>query len=52
MFYNLTTQKPYSENFITNALKNMGYHGKQTGLDFRHIASTNLNELGYKKENP
>lgn len=52
VFYNLTTQKPYSENFITNALKNMGYHGKQTGHGFRHIASTNLNELGYKKENP
>lgn len=47
VFYNLSKHQPYSENFVTKALKNMGYHGKQTGHGFRHIASTNLNELGY-----
>ncbi|WP_261863372.1 tyrosine-type recombinase/integrase [Psychrobacter sp. JCM 18900] len=37
----------YSEEFINNALDILGYAGKQTGHGFRHIASTNLNELGY-----
>ena len=39
--------QPYSEEFINNALDILGYAGKQTGHGFRHIASTNLNELGY-----
>lgn len=47
VFFNKTTMKPYSERFIINALNNMGYGGEQTGHGFRHIASTNLNELGY-----
>lgn len=47
VFWNATTMQPYSENFVNNALKNMGYRGKQSGHGFRHIASTNLNELGY-----
>jgi len=47
VFYNTGTQQPYSEEFINNALDILGYAGKQTGHGFRHIASTNLNELGY-----
>ena len=47
VFYNKGTRQPYSEEFINNALDILGYAGKQTGHGFRHIASTNLNELGY-----
>ncbi|TXD96204.1 tyrosine-type recombinase/integrase [Psychrobacter frigidicola] len=47
VFFNMGTNQPYSEEFINNALDIIGYAGKQTGHGFRHIASTNLNELGY-----
>lgn len=47
VFYNTGTCQPYSEVFINNALDVLGYAGKQTGHGFRHIASTNLNELGF-----
>jgi|GEM_PF-67581 len=47
VFFNTGTNQPYSEVFINNALDILGYAGKQTGHGFRHIASTNLNELGY-----
>ncbi len=47
VFYNTGTNQPYSEEFINNALDILGYAGKQTGHGFRHIASTNLNELGF-----
>ena len=47
VFFNTGTHQPYSEEFINNALDILGYAGKQTGHGFRHIASTNLNELGY-----
>lgn len=47
VFFNTGTNQPYSEDFINNALDILGYAGKQTGHGFRHIASTNLNELGY-----
>lgn len=47
VFFHTGTRKPYSEEFINNALDILGYAGKQTGHGFRHIASTNLNELGY-----
>ncbi len=47
VFFNTGTNQPYSEEFINNALDILGYAGKQTGHGFRHIASTNLNELGY-----
>lgn len=47
VFFNTGTRQPYSEEFINNALDILGYAGKQTGHGFRHIASTNLNELGY-----
>ena len=47
VFYHTGMHQPYSEEFINNALDILGYGGKQTGHGFRHIASTNLNELGY-----
>lgn len=47
VFFNTGTHKPYSEVFINNGLANLGYAGRQTGHGFRHIASTNLNELGF-----
>lgn len=47
VFFHTGTGQPYSEDFINNALDVLGYAGKQTGHGFRHIASTNLNELGY-----
>jgi integrase len=47
VFYNTGMCQPYSEEFINNALDILGYAGKQTGHGFRHIASTNLNELGF-----
>lgn len=47
VFYNTGMHQPYSAEFINNALDILGYAGKQTGHGFRHIASTNLNELGY-----
>ena len=47
VFYHTGTHQPYSAEFINNALDILGYGGKQTGHGFRHIASTNLNELGY-----
>ena len=47
VFYHTGMHQPYSAEFINNALDILGYGGKQTGHGFRHIASTNLNELGY-----
>ena len=41
-------KKYMSENTVNQALKRMGYTGKQTAHGFRHIASTHLNEMGYR----
>ncbi|MBT6552715.1 MAG: site-specific integrase, partial [Gammaproteobacteria bacterium] len=41
-------RKYMSENTVNQALKRMGYKGKQTAHGFRHIASTHLNEMGYR----
>jgi len=40
--------KPMSENAMLYALYSLGYHGRQTIHGFRHIASTQLNEMGFK----
>ena len=50
VFYHTGMHQPYSEEFINNALDILGYAGRQTGHGFRHIASTNLNELGYMSD--
>jgi integrase len=39
-----------SENTILFALYRMGYHSKMTGHGFRGIASTALNEMGYRPD--
>lgn len=36
--------KPMSEATLNNALKNLGYRGKQSPHGFRHIAAIALNE--------
>jgi integrase len=41
---------PISNNTILQAIKRMGYAGKMTGHGFRHLASTSLNEMGYKAD--
>lgn len=40
--------KPMSNGAILKALKIMGYQGRQTGHGFRGIASTALNEMGFR----
>lgn len=40
--------KPMSNGTILAALKRMGYAGKMTGHGFRGVASTALNEMGYR----
>lgn len=40
--------KPMSNGAILMALKRMGYRGRMTGHGFRGIASTALNEMGYR----
>ncbi len=42
--------KPMSENAVLYALYSMGYHGKMTGHGFRHTASTQLNEMGFRPD--
>lgn len=42
--------KPMSENTILFALYRMGYRSKMTGHGFRGVASTALNEMGYRPD--
>lgn len=42
--------KPMSNNTILGALYRMGYRGKMTGHGFRGVASTALNEMGYRPD--
>lgn len=42
--------KPMSNNTILFALYRMGYRGRMTGHGFRGIASTALNEMGYRPD--
>lgn len=43
-------RKPMSKNTILFALYRMGYHGRMTGHGFRAVASTLLNEMGYRPD--
>ena len=43
-------ERPMSNNTILKALDRMGYKGRQTGHGFRGIASTALNEMGYRSD--
>jgi integrase len=40
--------KPMSNNTMLKALERMGYKGRMTGHGFRGVASTALNEMGFK----
>lgn len=40
--------KPMSNNTILKALDRMGYKGRMTGHGFRGVASTALNEMGFR----
>lgn len=40
--------KPMSDNTILKALERMGYKGRMTGHGFRGVASTALNEMGFR----
>jgi integrase len=42
--------KPISNNTILFALYRMGYRGEMTGHGFRSVASTALNEMGYRPD--
>lgn len=42
--------RPISENTVTYALARMGYKGRMTGHGFRSVASTLLNEQGYRHD--
>lgn len=42
--------KPMSNNTILKALERMGYKGRMTGHGFRGVASTALNEMGYRPD--
>lgn len=40
-------RKPMSDGTVNQALKAIGYGGRQTAHGFRHLVSTALNEMGY-----
>src|SRR6185369_9031613 len=42
--------KPISNNTMLFALYRLGYKGKMTGHGFRAVASTSLNELGFRPD--
>ena len=42
--------QPISKNTLLFAIYRMGYHSRMTGHGFRAIASTALNELGYRPD--
>jgi integrase len=44
------SHKVMSENTLLKALERMGYRGRMTGHGFRHIASTQLNEMGFRSD--
>jgi integrase len=43
-------ERPMSNNTILKALERMGYFGRMTGHGFRGVASTALNEMGYRSD--
>lgn len=45
-----SNSKPKSDTVFIMALRRLGYEGRQSPHGFRHIASTRLNEMGFKRE--
>lgn len=46
----ISRERPLSENTVCYALARMGYKGRMTGHGFRSVASTLLNEQGYRDD--
>lgn len=46
----LSPERPFSENTLLFALYRMGYHGQATTHGFRALASTILNESGFRPD--
>lgn len=46
----ISRERPISENTVVYGLARMGYKGRMTGHGFRSVASTLLNEQGYRPD--
>lgn len=46
----VSKERPISENTVVYALGRMGYKGRMTGHGFRSVASTLLNEQGFRSD--
>src|SRR6266581_37284 len=46
----ISRERPISENTVIYALARMGYKGRMTGHGFRSVASTLLNEQGFRAD--
>lgn len=50
VFAGRAPSQPMSKNTVLFALYRMGYHSRMTGHGFRALASTTLNEMGYRPD--
>lgn len=50
VFAGRTPSRPMSKNTVLFALYRLGYHSRMTGHGFRALASTALNEMGYRAD--
>ncbi|HQS16425.1 integrase arm-type DNA-binding domain-containing protein [Reyranella sp.] len=50
VFAGRTPSTPMSKNTVLFALYRLGYHGRMTGHGFRALASTALNEMGFRPD--
>lgn len=50
IFAGRTLSKPMSKNTVLFAIYRLGYHSRMTGHGFRALASTTLNEMGYRPD--
>lgn len=50
IFAGRAPRKPMSKNTVLFALYRLGYHSRMTGHGFRALASTTLNEMGYRPD--
>jgi integrase len=50
VFVGRAPSRPMSKNTILFAIYRLGYHSRMTGHGFRALASTTLNEMGYRPD--
>lgn len=50
IFAGRAPNKPMSKNTVLFAIYRLGYHSRMTGHGFRALASTTLNEMGYRPD--